>query len=119
MSPKVRWVGYYGNGALAVFAGFMALYSLGQYGLFLGSAAVCALAIFNMRIVRWAAQFTSEEEWLKAEVRKAELRKELASFGKFAAEEDALPAAAAEATVSGASGTLQPPTLTPDSGDGK
>jgi hypothetical protein len=111
MSPKTRWVGYYGNGVLAVLSGLFALYSLGQYGLFLGGAAICALAIFNIRIVKWAAQFTSEEEWLKAEVRKAELRQKLASLGQFASEQDALPVATAEPTVSGASRTLQPPTL--------
>jgi hypothetical protein len=119
MSPKIKWIGYYGNGVLAVLSGLFALYSLGQYGLFLGGAAVCALAIFNIRIFAWAVQLTSEEGWLKAEVRKAELRQKLASLGQFAPEQDSLAVAAAEPTVSGPSPTHPPPTITPDSGDSK
>jgi hypothetical protein len=119
MSPKIKWIGYYGNGALAFFAGFMALYSLSSVGLFLGSAAVCILAIFNIRIFRWASQLTSEEGWLQAELRKAELRKELAGLGQFAAEPDAVPPAPTEATAPGASATVEAPVVAPDHGDGK
>jgi hypothetical protein len=56
----------------------------GSLGATLFSLALAALAAFNVYVIEKVAQLTSEEEFLKAEVRKAELRKELASFGAFA-----------------------------------
>jgi hypothetical protein len=104
MSPRERLIGYCGNGAVALFSGFLALFSMsGRYGInpILFEAAVCALAIFNIRIIAWSVQFTSEEEWLKSEVRKAELRQRLADFGKFTSDQYAMPALTADSEVSG------------------
>ena len=86
MSPNLKWTFVIGNGVLAVVAGLIALVSIGKYGVFpfVVETAVCALAVFNIRIILWAARLTSEEEWLKAEVRKAELRHRLADLGQFA-----------------------------------
>jgi hypothetical protein len=108
MSPRVRLIGYCGNGAVALFSGFLALFSMsGRYGIspILFEAAVCALAIFNLRIIAWSVQFTSEEEWLMSEVRKAELRQRLAGFGKFASDQYAVPALTGDPEVSAS----QPP----------
>ncbi len=94
MSPNLKWICVIGNGALAVVAGLFALASIGKFGVFpfVIEIAVCALSIFNIRIIQWAASLTSEEEWLKAEVRKAELRQRLADLGQFASTLPALPA---------------------------
>jgi hypothetical protein len=71
VSPNLKWTFVIGNGVLAVVAGLIALVSIGKYGVFpfVVETAVCALAVFNIRIILWAARLTSEEEWLKAEVR--------------------------------------------------
>jgi hypothetical protein len=103
MSPRTRLIGFCGNGAVALFSGFLALFSMsGRYGIgpIPFEAAVCALAIFNIRIIAWTVQFTSEEEWLKSEVRKAELRQRLAGFGKFASDQYAVPALTTDPKVS-------------------
>ncbi len=113
MSPRIRWIGYCGNGAVTIFSGLLALYSTGRYGFLpVGiEVAVCALAIFNIKIIAWTVQVTSEEEWLKAEVRKAELRQHLASLGQFAPAQDALSVAINVPTASSASPAHHPPIL--------
>ena len=119
MSPRNKWIGLLGNGAVALFSGIMMLYSLGRYGFFpfLLEAAVCALAVFNIRIFIWTEQFTSEEEWLKAELRKAELRRQIASYGEFAHEPDAVPVAPPDPDAPATGGRDHLPLATPDSGD--
>jgi hypothetical protein len=117
VSPKLKWICVIGNSALAVVAGLIALVSIGKFGVFpfVIEAGVCALAVFNIRIILWADRLTSEEEWLKAEVRKAELRQRLADLGQFASPLPALsaPAAGGEAT-NGGQGHQAPPVVPAD-----
>ncbi len=117
MSPNLKWTCAIGNGALAVVAGLFALASIGKYGVFpfVIEVGVCTLAVFNIRIILWAARLTSEEEWLRAEVRKAELRQRLADLGRFASALPALsaPAAGGEA-ASGVQGHQPPPAVPAD-----
>lgn len=106
MSPTLKWVGVYGNGALAFFTGLVAFVSMGkgQFIPVLFGVAACGLSIFNIRVVRWAIGLTSEEEWLQAEVRKAELRQHLAAFGEFGHSSDASPGSAPAAAQHSTSG---------------
>ena len=86
MSPSQKAIGIYGNGVFALLNALIGLTSLasGRFlAVFFGIGA-CALAIFNIFVIRWAISLTSEEEWLKAEVRKGELRRELRELGEFA-----------------------------------
>lgn len=96
--PSIKWLGVYGNGALAALCGLLALGALidGQVIVVLAPLAVGGLAIYNIRIFRWVMGLNSEEEWLQAEVRKAELRQHLAALGEFshASEGVAAPAVA-------------------------
>ena len=93
MPNSTRWIGLYGNGALAALAVVMGLAGLidGPFWLAMGSLAVVAVAVFNIRLVRWVIGLNAEEEWLQAEVRKAELRQHLAALGEFAHEPEAGP----------------------------
>ena len=86
MSTTYKWIGVYGNGALAFLGGVLGLGGLinGEFLLVLIALVVCALAIFNIRVMRWVMGLSAEEEWLQAEVRKAELRQHLAALGEFA-----------------------------------
>jgi hypothetical protein len=117
VSPNLKWTFVLGNGALAVVTGLFALVSIGKYGVFpvVVEIGVCVLAVFNIRVVLWAARLTSEEEWLKAEVRKAELRHRLADLGQFAS---ALPAlsvpGAGDEGANGGQGHLPPPVVPAD-----
>ncbi len=91
MPPWIRAICRYGNAiAAAMFAG-MTVYGLATAspGLALLFAALGALAIFDIYVIEKAARFLSEEEILKADVRKAELRKELEALGQYC---DAAPA---------------------------
>lgn len=103
MSTHLRCIGRYGNAIIAVVFGFVAVFSLGRYGLstVLLEVGVCAMAVFNFQIVGWAATLTSEEELLKAEVRKAELRQKLAGLGNFAVEPHAAAVGSEPATELG------------------
>ena len=79
MPPRIRLIGRYGNGLAAVLFGFFVLFSLvnGRFGLALVCALLAALSAFNVYLTEKAAAMTSEEEWLNAEIRKAELRRKL------------------------------------------
>ncbi|HXQ52335.1 MAG TPA: hypothetical protein VN802_14670 [Stellaceae bacterium] len=79
MPRRLRLIGRYGNGALALLNALFAPVSIaqGQPIVGLGFLAVLALACFNIYLVEKAAWATSEEEWLAGEVRKAELRHKL------------------------------------------
>jgi hypothetical protein len=114
VSPNLKWTFVIGNGVLAVVTGLIALVSIGRYGVFpfVVETAVCALAVFNIRIILWAARLTSEEEWLKAEVRKAELRRRLADLGQFASASPALSApGAGDVAADGGQGHQPPPVV--------
>ena len=115
VSPNLKWTFVIGNGALAVVTGLFALASIGKYGVLpvVVETGVCALAVFNIRIILWAARLTSEEEWLKAEVRKAELRRRLADLGQFAPPLSALPAPAAGDEAADGGQEHQPPPVVP------
>jgi hypothetical protein len=91
MTLTLKWVGVYGNGALVLLAGLLALGGLidGEFLLVLIGLAVAGLGVFNIRVIRWAVALNSEEELLQAEVRKAELRQHLAELGEFAHSSDA------------------------------
>ncbi len=80
MPRRIRLIGRWGNGLLCVVNVLFALFSLRTVplGVTLGFLAVAALGAFNVYVIEKAASFTAEEEWLKAEVRKAELRHQLA-----------------------------------------
>ena len=98
MPLTLKWIGTYGNGALVLLAGLLVLGGLinGEFVLILIGLAVAGLGIFNIRVIRWAMALNSEEEWLQAEVRKAELRQHLAALGEFAQSSDDAPDPAPE-----------------------
>ncbi len=77
----VRFISRYGNGLVIVLFGLMALAMLfGRKSNLIGAlffALPAAMCAFNLCTLRRAAQALSEEEWLKSEVRKAELRRRL------------------------------------------
>jgi hypothetical protein len=86
MPWKIKVIGRYGNAAVAVLFGLIVVGSLarGSLGIALLFLACAALAVFNWYVIEKCARATSEEEVLKGEVREAELRKELADYGRFA-----------------------------------
>jgi hypothetical protein len=90
MPLALKWIGIYGNGALVVLAGLLVLGGLinGEFILVFIGFAVAGLGVFNIWVIRWALALNSEEEWLQAEVRKAELRQHLAELGEFAQPSD-------------------------------
>ncbi|MET4700802.1 hypothetical protein ABIE65_003844 [Constrictibacter sp. MBR-5] len=77
----VRFISRYGNGLVIILFGLMALAMLfGRKSSLTGTlvfALPAAMCTFNLWTLRRAAQALSEEEWLKSEVRKAELRRRL------------------------------------------
>lgn len=89
MPRWVQLIGRYGNLALILYFGFLTLYGLivegRPFGLALFFAMPAALGAFNFWVIRKAAFLLAEEQWLKGEVRKAELRRKLQEM----AEEDA------------------------------
>jgi multisubunit Na+/H+ antiporter MnhG subunit len=82
MPNRIRLTALLANGAIVLAFGFLTLFALGtgQLALALFFLLVVMAAAFNIHIVRRAAHLLAEEEWLKAEVRKAELRQRLASI---------------------------------------
>lgn len=86
MPPHIRLIARYGNALLVLSFGIMALAGLqrGQ-GMAMFCIAVAALGVFNIYILERVVRLLSEEEWLAAEVRKAELRKRLAELEREAA----------------------------------
>jgi hypothetical protein len=98
MPLTLKWIGIYGNGALVLLAGLLVLGGVinGEFVLVLIGLAVAGLGIFNIWVIRWAMALNSEEEWLQAEVRKAELRQHLAELGEFAQASDDAPDPAPE-----------------------
>lgn len=95
MPPNLKWIGIYGNGALAAGAGLIAFGSIINREVIpiLIGLAVCALSVYNIRVIRWATSLDPEEEYLETEVRKADLRQHLAELGDFAHPPDAAPSA--------------------------
>ncbi len=79
MSRQTRMIAYIGNGALVLLSALtvMAALSRGHTGPAVALALICGLGIFNIRVVWKASAALSEEEWLAAEVRKAEMRRQL------------------------------------------
>lgn len=79
MSRQTRIIAYIGNGALALLSALimMASFSRGHVGPAVVLALICGLGIFNIRIILKASAALSEEEWLAAEIRKAEMRRQL------------------------------------------
>lgn len=79
MPSRIRLVGRYGNGVAAVLFAIIFVFALtqGELGFALLCLLVSALAGCNVYIAEKAAALTAEEEWLKAELRKAELRRRL------------------------------------------
>jgi Ca2+/Na+ antiporter len=82
MPYRIKEIGIWGNGAIAVAFVLITLILLGTVQLVaaLFCAMVAGLCAFNVYVIRTAAAMTSEEEWLKSEIRKAELRKTLATY---------------------------------------
>jgi hypothetical protein len=70
------------NGALCALFVALALFGLGQgrLGLMLFFALVAGTCGFILYVIHKAATLLSEEEWLRAELRKAELRQQLAAL---------------------------------------
>ncbi len=82
MPGRIRLVGRYGNGVAAVLFGVIFVFALtrGELGFALFCLLVSGLAACNVYITEKAAALTAEEEWLKAELRKAELRRRLGAL---------------------------------------
>jgi hypothetical protein len=84
MPRHIKLIAYWGNGLLAaaftVFA--LALLFKGQPGMSLFFLLLSALGLFNIYVIRKAAYFLSEEQWLEAELRKAEIREKLKALGR-------------------------------------
>lgn len=78
-SSYLKFIGRYANGAATVFFVllFVVLMAKGEPLLALFCGAVAALCGFNVYMAEKAAAVCSEEERLKAEVRKNELRRKL------------------------------------------
>ncbi len=85
MPRHIKAIAYAGNGLLAIAFALFATFTLGrgQLGLFLFFAAVAALGLWNLYVIWKAAYLLSEEQWLEAELRKAELREQLRKMGRF------------------------------------
>jgi hypothetical protein len=79
MPVRIRLLGRYGNGIAAVLFGLIFVFALtrGELGFALFCLLVSGLAGCNVYITEKAVALTAEEEWLKAELRKAELRRKL------------------------------------------
>lgn len=82
MPSRMKLIGRYGNGAGAVAFGLIFIFALirGEIVFAFFALLVSGLAGFNIYITEKAAALTAEEEWLKAELRKAELRRRLGAL---------------------------------------
>ena len=81
MPEHIKLIARLGNGLAAVLFGLFALLLLkSNPGGAIVMLAVLALALFNMYVIEKCIRFFSEEETLKTEIRKAELRRELAEL---------------------------------------
>jgi hypothetical protein len=82
MPDRIRLTALFANLFLILTFGFVGLVGLtkGPPVLWLFSAVVIAIAAFNLHAIRKAALLLAEEEWLKAEIRKEHLRRELADL---------------------------------------
>ena len=110
MPPRLRLIGRYGNGALALINAVFVPFAVaeGSFSVALAFLAVAVLGCFNIYVVEKAAAATSEEEWLKAEIRKAELRRKLADLTGDPAAPHALPAPSAHTACSVPEAPRQP-----------
>jgi hypothetical protein len=78
MPGHVRFIGRYGNGLAALFFAFIVFSrSVEGGGAVVIIVAFFALCLFNLYVIEKAARLLAEEEWLKAELRKAELRRQI------------------------------------------
>lgn len=93
MPDRIRLTALIGNGVICAAFAIMGLASLGkgEPGLWFFFAIVAATSAFNWYVIRKASRLLSEEEWLHAEIRKAELRKRLAELERDATTSQALP----------------------------
>jgi hypothetical protein len=84
MPRYLKLIARFANGGLALlfFALTLSFLSDGKVGGAFFTLAVGALFAFNLYLIEKAAMALSEEEWLKAEVRKALLRRKLRSMAK-------------------------------------
>jgi hypothetical protein len=81
MPDHIKLVARYGNALAALVFGLLGLGLLTrQPGASLFLFLVCALAVFNLYVIEHCNRLLSEEEWLKSEVRKAELRQKLSEL---------------------------------------
>jgi len=96
MPPHVRILARLGNLAVGLF-GFLLLLAgfdrVGTPALIIGLAMIAA-AGYNQYAIEKAARLLSEEEWLKAQIRKEELRHRLAEMRSQAPSDAAGPPAA-------------------------
>lgn len=79
MPTRIRFISRYGNGTAAVLFAILFVTAVikGSWTIALFCGAIAALCAFNVHLTERAASLFGEEEWLKAEVRKAELRRRL------------------------------------------
>jgi hypothetical protein len=79
----IRLIGRYGNVVLAALFSVLTLYGLswGRFAMALCFGAFAVLGAFNVYVLGRAAHLLGEEEWLQAQVRKAELRQKLMNMG--------------------------------------
>ena len=81
MPDHIRLIGRYGNALAALLFGLFAIGMLSSHpeaSLFF--SMLCALAVFNLYVVEHCSRLLSEEEWLKSEIRKVELRHQLSEL---------------------------------------
>lgn len=86
MPNRIRLTALIANGVLCPVFGFVALYGLSDQepGVAVFFSLAAATAGFNWHVIRKAARLLSEEEWLQAELRKAELRRRIAELDGMA-----------------------------------
>lgn len=82
MPTRIKLIGRYANGVVAALFTILFVYGLGkgELSIALFCGIVAALCGFNLYVMEKAAALLSEEEWLKAELRKAELRRKLVNL---------------------------------------
>lgn len=79
MPRWIRLTALWGNGIVTALWLLVSVVALSRNGnVALLTVAGAALGAFNLYVIAKAAHLLSEEEWLKGEVRKAELRQQLA-----------------------------------------
>jgi hypothetical protein len=82
MPKYLRVIARYANGILALLNVAVAVHALsgGKTGGAFISIVLAALLMFNLYLIEKASLLLSEEEWLKAQIRKTLLRRRLANL---------------------------------------